>query len=175
MKYEEDKLLIEELKRKKEGDIKVLNLGCGIDKIEGAVGVDIYPHSSVDITWDLNSYPLPFPDGEFDLILCNHIIEHLFDVIKMMEEIHRISQPGAKVIIRTSHFSYYESYRDPTHRWHFSWESFDYFCKDIRPAVYTDILFLMSNKKLLFGKKWLSIGKLLSNISMRRYEKYYAW
>lgn len=174
MRYEVDKMLMEELRIEKRREVKVLDLGCGSNKLEGAIGIDIHPHLGVDVIWDLNSYPLPFPDCEFDLIICNHIIEHLFDVVKIMEEIYRISQPGAKVIIRTPHFSYYESYRDPTHRWHFTWESFDFFCKDIKPNIYTDITFLLCKRRLVFGKEWFNIAKLLSKISMRRYEKYYA-
>lgn len=167
------KTVIGQIKKEKGDDIRILDLGCGSNKFAGAVGIDIYPLPGVDIVWELNSYPLPFKDSEFDVILCSHIIEHLADVVKIMEEIHRTGKPKAKIIIRTPYFAYYESFCDPTHRWHFTWESFDFFCRD-KSTVYAKAKFLMQHKKLLFGKEFFNIGRIISEISMRRYEKYYS-
>ena len=55
------------------------------------------------ITTDLNSpladvkadiCNLPFQDGEFDIILCNHVLEHIPDDTKAMQELFRIMAPG---------------------------------------------------------------------------------
>ena len=55
------------------------------------------------ITTDLNSpladvkadiCNLPFKEGEFDVILCNHVLEHIPDDIKAMEELFRVMKPG---------------------------------------------------------------------------------
>lgn len=37
---------------------------------------------------------LPFQDGEFDIILCNHVLEHIPDDTKAMQELFRIMAPG---------------------------------------------------------------------------------
>ncbi len=37
---------------------------------------------------------LPFADNEFDVILCNHVLEHIPDDRKAMRELHRIMKPG---------------------------------------------------------------------------------
>ena len=37
---------------------------------------------------------LPFNDNEFDVILCNHVLEHIPDDTKAMQELHRILKPG---------------------------------------------------------------------------------
>ena len=37
---------------------------------------------------------LPFKDNEFDIILCNHVLEHIPDDTKAMEELYRILKPG---------------------------------------------------------------------------------
>ncbi|UJH68161.1 class I SAM-dependent methyltransferase [Allomuricauda sp. SCSIO 65647] len=37
---------------------------------------------------------LPFDDGSFDVILCNHVLEHITDDRKAMRELYRIMTPG---------------------------------------------------------------------------------
>ncbi len=55
------------------------------------------------ITTDLNSpladvkadiCNLPFKDNSFDIIFCNHVLEHIPDDQKAMEEMYRILKPG---------------------------------------------------------------------------------
>lgn len=37
---------------------------------------------------------LPFEDNEFDVILCNHVLEHIPNDTKAMQELYRIMKPG---------------------------------------------------------------------------------
>lgn len=37
---------------------------------------------------------LPFKENEFDVILCNHVLEHIPDDTKAMQELYRILRPG---------------------------------------------------------------------------------
>ncbi len=37
---------------------------------------------------------LPFKDNEFDIILCNHVLEHIPDDTKAMQELYRVIRPG---------------------------------------------------------------------------------
>jgi len=37
---------------------------------------------------------LPFKDNSFDVILCNHVLEHIPDDTKAMQELYRILKPG---------------------------------------------------------------------------------
>ncbi len=55
------------------------------------------------ITTDLNSpladvkadiCNLPFKDNEFDVILCNHVLEHIPDDTKAMQELYRVMKAG---------------------------------------------------------------------------------
>lgn len=41
---------------------------------------------------------LPFKDGTFDLILCNHVLEHIPDDLKAMEELYRVLKKGGTLI-----------------------------------------------------------------------------
>ncbi len=45
-----------------------------------------------DIKADICS--LPFADNSFDIILCNHVLEHIPDDTKAMQELYRILKPG---------------------------------------------------------------------------------
>ena len=61
------------------------------------------------ITTDLNSpladvkanlCNLPFKNNTYDLILCNHVLEHIIDDIKAMKEIYRVLKPGGRAILQ---------------------------------------------------------------------------
>ena len=49
--------------------VMLLDLGCGKSKRSGAIGVDIIESEVVDVVHDLNEYPYPFADDEFNDIL----------------------------------------------------------------------------------------------------------
>jgi SAM-dependent methyltransferase len=109
---------------------RVIHLGCGKKKWAGSIGLDINPSSDADLICDLNACSYPFAESQFDLIVCEHVLEHLDDVVKTMEEIHRIAKSGARVLVRVPHYSSVYYYRDPTHKHPFSLHSFDYFLKE---------------------------------------------
>jgi len=51
---------------------------------------DLYaPH--VDVKADI--YDLPFTDNSFDVIFCNHVLEHIVDDKKAMQELFRVLKP----------------------------------------------------------------------------------
>ncbi|QEE48290.1 class I SAM-dependent methyltransferase [Flavobacterium alkalisoli] len=43
---------------------------------------------------------LPFEDNSYDLILCNHVLEHIPDDTKAMKELYRIMKPGGMGIFQ---------------------------------------------------------------------------
>ncbi|MDG2371469.1 MAG: methyltransferase domain-containing protein [Flavobacteriaceae bacterium] len=43
---------------------------------------------------------LPFEDDTYDLILCNHVLEHIIDDTKAMEEVYRVLKPGGRAILQ---------------------------------------------------------------------------
>jgi SAM-dependent methyltransferase len=61
------------------------------------------------VTTDLNSpladvkadiCNLPFKDNEFDIILCNHVLEHIPDDAKAMHELYRVLKPNGMAILQ---------------------------------------------------------------------------
>ncbi len=56
---------------------------------------------------------LPFKENEFDLVLCNHVLEHVDDDLKAMSEILRVMKPGASAILLVPiDFSRKKTYQD---------------------------------------------------------------
>lgn len=48
---------------------------------------------------NLGSAPLPYADGTFDLIICNHVLEHIFETEAAMRELRRVlSKDGTCVV-----------------------------------------------------------------------------
>jgi|SRR5690554_2382364 len=43
---------------------------------------------------------LPFKNNEFDFIICNHVLEHIPDDTKAMQELYRILKPGGIAILQ---------------------------------------------------------------------------
>jgi SAM-dependent methyltransferase len=82
-------------------DLNVVDLGCGRNgSCEYAdVCVDANDHASYFpdknfIQHDLNSYPYPFEDKEFDFCWASHILEHIKDPVAFVKEVARISKSG---------------------------------------------------------------------------------
>ena len=99
--------------------MKKLNLGCGFDKREGFVNADNFPECEPDVFCDLESFPWPFLDSEFDYVLMKHVLEHVgadFSVFKqIMQELHRITARDGIIEIHVPHFSHTTFWSDPTH------------------------------------------------------------
>ena len=148
---------------------RILDLGCGTSKVNGAIGVDRVALDGVDAVVDLAHTPYPFQPETFDEIYLNDIIEHLPDIIKVMEEIYRIIKPNGLVHIRVVNWNHRYASMDPTHLHYFTENSFDFFGKRKGRSYYTDIRFDVLDIEYIFDlkikrivrSKW--ILKFLSN------------
>ena len=79
-------------------------------------GIDRNPASRADVLADLDRFPYPFADSSFDRLTAIHVIEHVDDVIRTMEEFHRLVRAGGTVRIETPHYTDFSSFCDPTHK-----------------------------------------------------------
>ena len=107
-----------------------LDVGCGINKRPGAIGVDRNRDTAADVISDIDRGALPFRDGSFETVWVVHVIEHVADVLQTVEELHRVTRPGGTIIVETPHYTDFSSFCDPTHRWHLNSFSFRYFTED---------------------------------------------
>ncbi|MDD5679100.1 MAG: class I SAM-dependent methyltransferase [Kiritimatiellae bacterium] len=51
------------------------------------------------VVCDFDNNPLPFPAGQYNLVLCNDVIEHVLHTDHLMNEINRVLKPGGHLVI----------------------------------------------------------------------------
>jgi SAM-dependent methyltransferase len=52
----------------------------------------------------MDIHEIPFEANKFDVVLCNHVLEHVDNDIKAMMEIHRVLKPGGFAILQVPFF-----------------------------------------------------------------------
>jgi len=157
-------------------ELKILDVGCGLKKYPGAIGIDINPATAADVICNLDCFPYPFADRSFDSLRAIHVIEHLTDVIRAMEEFHRLVRPGGRVRIETPHYTDFSSFCDPTHKHHLNSFSFRYFGEDHGGfGYYTEAKFreISVRVKLLSLWKWLGFEFLVNRFA--RFRKFWEF
>jgi SAM-dependent methyltransferase len=153
----------------------ILDIGCGAAKTPGSVGLDISSDTDADIVHDLDAFPYPIEDGSFDQILLQDVVEHVREPIHVFEELHRIARPGARIQLRTPHFSSVLAYGDPTHRHYFSTLAISSLAEP-RFAHYTDVRFRVIHVSLDLWLPFRALGiGILANRAPAAYEKYLAF
>ncbi len=148
---------------------KILDVGCGWNKTPGAIGIDANPKTHADVIHDLGSIPYPFPDNEFDQIICRHVAEHVPDVMAFVSELHRIAKPGGRISITTPHYSNPDWATDPTHRNHFNSYSFNCFVDDRQLfPFYTEVKLQPIRIYVSLANLWRAIGlEFIVNMDQR--------
>jgi len=102
----------------------LLNLGCGLD-IRPGINCDIKLLPGVDVVCDLEA-SLPFRTGTFEQVLALDVLEHLADVVRVLNEVWRASRPGASLVVRGPYWGPQVA-ADVTHLRGFVEGSFDHF------------------------------------------------
>lgn len=75
---------------------------CFIDRFEDLQNLD---YITADIESPLakvkmDAHDIPFDDATFDMVFCNHVLEHVNDDIRVMSEIYRVMKPGGWGILQ---------------------------------------------------------------------------
>ena len=131
----------------------ILDVGCGNKKRPGAIGIDISNRTQADVLHDLNAVPYPFPDSQFDEIYIDNVLEHLVDVVAVMEELYRISKPGGMIKVVVPYFRSRWAFIDPTHRRFFTADSMTYFDPDhIHAKLYPYSTIKLKTEKRIFNE-----------------------
>lgn len=126
-----------------------LNLGCGHKKIDGFIGIDRVKTEAADLVYDLNLIPYPFAADSVIEIAADNVLEHLNDVVAVMEELYRLCQNGALLKINLPYYKSSGAFTDPTHKHFFTENSFQYFNPEHEYHFYTGARFKILKMKLL--------------------------
>lgn len=109
-----------------------LHFGCGRNILEGWLNLDAQALPGVDLVADLDNCsatPLPLPDNAIEEFLGAHVLEHLRHPLPLMQELHRVARPGARMVLRTPYGSSDDADEDPTHVRRYFLNSFYYFAQ----------------------------------------------
>ncbi len=140
--------------------VKTLVVGCGLRPKAGCVNLDSVALPGVDVVFDLDavgktdssgwcswtgdsSNPnyadvqhkwrglVPFVNGYFDRIEAEDVLEHVADVVAVVQELGRVLRVGGELWVRGPDARHPETaWADVTHRRAFAPRSFDGFCPD---------------------------------------------
>jgi hypothetical protein len=117
----EEKFNLEHVEMPNEDKVlKRLNLGCGLNKFDGYLNVDVSDLVKPDQIVDLNVTPWPWKDNEFGHIVAKDVLEHLGgdanDFVSVIKEMYRISDNGAVWEVQVPHWRCDVALDDPTHK-----------------------------------------------------------
>jgi predicted SAM-dependent methyltransferase len=95
-----------------------LNLGCGYRKLNGFINVDSDPECLPDKCFDLTSANWPIKDNSIELVMAQHILEHLEGTqpyLTFWKELYRVCKNGATIQIEVPYWKHENFFHDPTH------------------------------------------------------------
>lgn len=122
-----------EERKKLLGDGIKLNLGCGNRKMEDFINIDSKKIINPNIVHDLeDGLPKQIKDNSVSYIYASNILEHIKNLIPLMEDIYRVCQNGATVEIYVPYYKSYHAFTDPTHVRFFTEDTFNYFSQEHR-------------------------------------------
>ena len=107
----------------------MINLGCGNTPEDGFINHDVVKHAPhVDVIWNLDMLPWPWPNACASRIVAKAVLEHLrLSLVESLNECWRIMAPGGSLFVKLPLWNHVVSAQDPTHRWSFSERVFEYF------------------------------------------------
>lgn len=107
----------------------MVDIGCGKQKREGFIGIDVIDFDGVDIVMNAGKDKWPFKDGSVSEVHASHFLEHLeaTERIHFVNELYRVLKmpeydgngkciSGFATVI-TPHWASQRAYGDLTHKW----------------------------------------------------------
>jgi hypothetical protein len=96
-----------------------LDIGCGTNKKEGFIGIDVIKFDGVDLVLNAGDQKWPYADASVEEIHASHFVEHLTPKqrIHFVNESYRVLRPFGKLSIIVPHWCASRAYGDLTHVW----------------------------------------------------------
>ena len=157
-------------------DPRALNIGAGTaGHLPGAIRLDASRAVDPHVVADLDA-GLPFRDGSFERVGAYDVVEHVRDLVAVVEEVHRVLRRGGTFEVTTPHFSSANAYADPTHRRALGLHAFDCFEAGHEHDFYSGARFRKRRARLFFHGRLA--GRLVAALARRwpdLYEHRLAW
>ena len=120
--------------------MKILDLGCGENKVPNSIGLDNVQLPSVDVEHDLLDFPYPFDNESIDKIYLRNVIEHfaIENINFIMNECNRILKNDGLLVITVPHVFSISAFIDPTHRSFFTFGSGYFWDENSSKAYYKE-------------------------------------
>ena len=107
-----------------------INLGAGNDVLDTNVWInhDLKKHRpEIEVSFDLEDIPWPLDDNTFDEVRMFDVLEHLNNIVGVMDEVWRILKPDGILDCKVCGYKNENFWVDPTHKHAFAPNSMDYF------------------------------------------------
>ena len=148
-----------------------LDIGCGLHKRHGFIGVDLYAQSGVDLVVNLDKESLPYKDGSVDEIYSSHFLEHVIDPLATLTELTRVLKENGLMSIIVPHYSNPYAY-------HFTHKSFwsSYSLEQNYLDYYLSGHLVLLSKKVRIVNIWPfdMLFTSLANKSLSIYERFFS-
>lgn len=151
--------------------MKKLNIGCGYEKKEGFINIDISKEVGPDMVVDIEK-GLPFKDDTFDYIYSWNVLEEVkpekWEFV--LKEINRVAKDGCILELSLAFDNMYNRGRINHYRV-FNWDSF-LVCEEGQPHAYTAPIVLKNLNKETnkFTKLWFTFFPFLKNTVCFRFK-----
>ncbi|UZE92304.1 MAG: class I SAM-dependent methyltransferase [Methanosarcinales archaeon] len=131
-----------------------LNIGCGLRKKEGHIGVDIVKVEGIGVVARVEN--LPFKINSVDKIYTRHTLEHVSDFERAIKEMWRVCKPNAIVEIIVPFWAHSSAHNDPLHKRFFGYFSFDNYSIQKVDKTYIPnnaVKFYIEDRKYIFPRR----------------------
>ncbi|MEM4336503.1 MAG: methyltransferase domain-containing protein [Candidatus Woesearchaeota archaeon] len=165
-----------------------LNLGCGSDIRPDYINLDIIKNAGVDVVHDLEKFPYPFEDNTFTEILCNHILEHMNNLNKTIDELWRITKKDGIIKIWAPYALGPIFFGDPSHKTPICYRTFENYNIDNPNIKFyltnfnSPARFKILKRKIIFsehakikGVRILKFMDYVINLFPRIYERFFCY
>lgn len=109
-----------------------LNIGCGREILDGYINIDRTREHGAEVGFDLEKadsehWRLPFANDSITEMRAFHVLEHINNILPLMQELYRIAAPDCIFYVKVPHGATEVAYADPTHVRQMFPSSFGYF------------------------------------------------
>lgn len=147
--------------------------GSRINYMDKEIGIYHELFGSDAIKHDLEDLPLPFNDHQFAIVAMREVLEHVCPKkqIPVMNEIHRILQPGGILMLTVPYYRWHGAHSTPDHCKYFTEDSFRHYHDGTYNGASkwtVDTLVKVRESDQLRHMKIISPGQRLSSPKIRR-------